>query len=493
MRKSVRWLAVIVWVGLLGVFLWQEVHTSEVPAGLEIAAVAADSEGREWYGIYVQQPGGKRSKIGYASVEREQASSGIVNRSSTYMRLAIQGAERVVRTESKVVTGFDHRLQYVDFSMRSDLVKFRVLGTLRGDRLELEIHTAGGKRKHEIEVPEPPLMPDNIAELLADEGGLRVGNSVELPYFDPATFRYDKAVVRVTKRIEHTTADDRQVVAFRVETDLAGATAIAIVDEEGRMLEQQLAGIVMVREPHQAALTAGWHKKPVDLPEIASIRVDRPIKNARKTKYLQVRLLGVNFDDLPLAGNRQEYAEGVLTVDVPALPAKGGFTIPYVGGDEGLRKLLAPSPLLEVNDPLIQKKAQEIVPPHADALAAARAIHDWVYENLEKKPLISMTSAKDVLLIKRGDCNEHAALFTALARAAGLPAQIHVGLVYLNGAFYYHAWNGVYVGKWITIDATFGQFPADATHLRLVTGGLDRQVDIIRVMGNLSVEVLEFR
>jgi len=37
------------------------------------------------------------------------------------------------------------------------------------------------------------------------------------------------------------------------------------------------------------------------------------------------------------------------------------------------------------------------------------------------------------------------------------------------------------------------QVPADATHICLVEGDLDRQLDILRMMGRLKVEVLEVR
>ena len=50
-----------------------------------------------------------------------------------------------------------------------------------------------------------------------------------------------------------------------------------------------------------------------------------------------------------------------------------------------------------------------------------------------------------MLRTKVGDCNEHTALYVAMARALGIPARIAVGLVYIHGAFYYHAWPEVYL------------------------------------------------
>ena len=41
------------------------------------------------------------------------------------------------------------------------------------------------------------------------------------------------------------------------------------------------------------------------------------------------------------------------------------------------------------------------------------------------------------------------------------------------------------------MDPTFGDAPADAAHLRFVIGGLAQQVDIVRLIGRLQIEVLE--
>jgi transglutaminase-like putative cysteine protease len=83
-------------------------------------------------------------------------------------------------------------------------------------------------------------------------------------------------------------------------------------------------------------------------------------------------------------------------------------------------------------------------------------------------------------------------LFTALARAAGIPSKIAVGLTYKDRFFYYHAWPEFYAGKWIAADPTLGQFPADAGHIRLVTGDLDRQIQVLSVINKIRIEWLEY-
>jgi len=132
------------------------------------------------------------------------------------------------------------------------------------------------------------------------------------------------------------------------------------------------------------------------------------------------------------------------------------------------------------------------------ARARAERLTRYVDTLLDKKLTMSLPSALDVLRTKVGDCNEHTALYVAMARAAGIPARIAVGLVYVSaaqGAFYYHAWPEVYLdegngrGLWLPVDPTLNQFPADATHLRLVRGGLDRQATIVPLIGRLRITV----
>ena len=118
---------------------------------------------------------------------------------------------------------------------------------------------------------------------------------------------------------------------------------------------------------------------------------------------------------------------------------------------------------------------------------------DWTYRNLEKRPTVSLPSALEVLDQRAGDCNEHAALMAALARAVGLPARVVVGVVYTGKGFFYHAWNEVWVGRWISLDPVMAQFPADVTHVKFIDGGLEEQIRMAQVIGNLSLEILEYR
>ena len=159
-----------------------------------------------------------------------------------------------------------------------------------------------------------------------------------------------------------------------------------------------------------------------------------------------------------------------------------------------LREYLQPEPLLQSDDPRIVSAARGTTAWRSvwrhQPMRVAQALMNSVYTMLEKEITISVPSAVQVLEARRGDCNEHTVLYVAMARALGLPARTAVGLVYVDGSFFYHAWPEVWLGQWVAVDPTFGQFPADAAHIRFVIGGLAQQVEIVRLIGRLEIEIL---
>jgi len=114
---------------------------------------------------------------------------------------------------------------------------------------------------------------------------------------------------------------------------------------------------------------------------------------------------------------------------------------------------------------------------------------NWVNQNIQKRPVLSVPNALETLRNRVGDCNEHAVLLAGLARASGIPAEVEAGLVYQNGRFYYHAWNVLHLGRWITADAVMGQFPTDVTHIRFVRG-TEQQIDLMQIIGKVNLEIL---
>jgi transglutaminase-like putative cysteine protease len=200
---------------------------------------------------------------------------------------------------------------------------------------------------------------------------------------------------------------------------------------------------------------------------------------------LKVRLEGKKFNKLALSEGRQSFQDNILTVTRENQSNRfEGSSLP----EEEKQKYLRPTPLVQSDHPEIIAQALRIVSPSDSVHEKTLKIVAWVYKNIEKKPVISIPSALEVLRHKQGDCNEHAVLVSALLRAAGVPAQIETGLVYLDGRFYYHAWNRAFTDRWMTADAVFNQLPTDVTHIRLASGEDGGELDLLGFVGRIKLE-----
>lgn len=138
--------------------------------------------------------------------------------------------------------------------------------------------------------------------------------------------------------------------------------------------------------------------------------------------------------------------------------------------DDDVKKFLAATPMCESDDDVLAKESAELVKKCKDSRQAATALCKFVFRRLKKMSGKSGTAtARQAYDEKKGDCTEHAALFVALARAAGLPARCVSGVVYLSGeeqAFWgYHAWAEVWIGRWVVVDATVNQVGVGARYL----------------------------
>ena len=95
-------------------------------------------------------------------------------------------------------------------------------------------------------------------------------------------------------------------------------------------------------------------------------------------------------------------------------------------------------------------------------------------------------------MTKEGDCNEHTVLFASLARTLGVPTKVILGIVYQDGKFFYHAWNEVFLGEWVALDSTYGQMPADSTHIKIIEGDISRSSEIMQIVGKLELDILSY-
>jgi hypothetical protein len=238
------------------------------------------------------------------------------------------------------------------------------------------------------------------------------------------------------------------------------------------------------------SLTFDSTEAGTDMLRAMAVPVKGELSDPRNCRLMTLRLKGGAVSTVAWNTGRQRVDSSgdsgvVLTVLAAAIPSGQGPI------QDEVRQYLASTAFIQSDHPDIVKKARAIVGDEIDGVEKVRAIYEWVFRKVVKAPTVSLPSAVDVLRNMEGDCNEHTYLFVALARAVGIQAKVMVGLLYTNGAFYYHAWPAVCVGQWWELDPTIGQEAVDATHVAILEGETADQLKLLGLIGQLNAEVLK--
>ncbi|MBM4237525.1 MAG: transglutaminase domain-containing protein [Euryarchaeota archaeon] len=122
-----------------------------------------------------------------------------------------------------------------------------------------------------------------------------------------------------------------------------------------------------------------------------------------------------------------------------------------------------------VSEPSIESRAEAIVGDETNVLAIIESIYDWITANV-RYPTFSTDSdpqtSVETLQSRVGDCDDQAILFSALARAVGVPAWLQIGALYneVENAWGGHGWVQTYLplreggGVNVTIDTVNRDF-----------------------------------
>jgi len=261
--------------------------------------------------------------------------------------------------------------------------------------------------------------------------------------------------------------------------------------------EKGLLGITLIKTDRDGAVDGTPLEVSDDLTRLVSVKSNKLIDKPESLTQLTIRVSNLDNMNIDLSMGRQTLKEpqkgssnGILTIEKESLQGLPQKLDPNMI-DKIESRFRTSDAFVQSNDYRIRSFAVKAVSESDTSLEKVKKLVAWIQKNIKRQPVISLPNALSTLESRMGDCNEHAALLAAFCRAIGIPAKIEAGMVYLNGRFYYHAWNVVFIGRWITVDALFNQIPADVTHISFSSGSNDMQLDIVGLIGRVQIEVLE--
>jgi hypothetical protein len=462
-------------------------------AYVEAPALTADlsryGAGAQWKGVYY-----RGEKIGFMVGQTRATDDGFELMEDGRLQMMLLGATTAARIHTAAQVDRSFNLKAFSFALDPGSGPIEISGRVEGRRLQISVKSpAGGSRSETRELQEAPSLTLSLPRQLA-ASGLKVGVSKTVSAFDPATLRNAPMDLSVEGR-EVIWAAGKPVPAFRVKASFQGLSSLSWITDVGEVVrEESPMGLIVLRETRERATAlAVPGSVQVDMLRAAAIQPTGPrIVDGTQLESLRIRLRGFAPNPTEASGAGQSVSGEVIEI-VDALTQSPGPAGPEV------RAALRPEPLLESDAPEIVAEAAKALGEGGPPRQQAERLTRYVAALLEKKPTVSLPSALEVLRTRVGDCNEHTALYVAMARAAGLPARVAVGVVHIHSGFYYHAWPEVFLegpagrGYWVPVDPTLNQFPADPTHVVLARGGLDRQAAILPAIGQASIEVLEVK
>jgi hypothetical protein len=502
-RAMVGGVIIAAWLAGLGLLVQREYFRPQLEQLAEAAARV--TPGAVFYGVMQ----GDR-QVGFASSTIDTAETAITVSDYLVADLPVGGKARRATARTNVTLTRGMRMMNFDLDLQTEGAPISATGRVDGDSLLVLAVTSGAAKPDTQRVPltGPILLPTLVPLVIALGETPKVGKHYLIPVFDPASMAPKSVgfdvraeslfVLNDSSTFDSTTMRWRGVTpdtvhAWQIASDGSGGFS-GWIDEQGRIVETSQLGFDLRRLPYEVAFE-NWQadlarlavSEDRDILETTAIAANRTMNHRRA--QLRVRLSGADLSGFDLNGQRQKLSHDTLTI-APAHDSAmvASYRLPF-------GRLRDPAdtraePLLQTHDANIVRLARRVAAGERDPRVVAERLNTWVHDSIADRVTFGIPSASQVLKTRVGDCNEHTQLYVALARSLGLPARIASGLAYVDGKFYYHAWPEVLLGDWVAVDPTFGQFPADAAHLRFVIGGLTRQTELLRLMGNLHIDVL---
>jgi hypothetical protein len=521
-RGQVRFLAAVVILGAWGTGLTALVRREYFQGRPQRLAEAALRLSPSATYFVVEQRG---KVIGFASTTIDTVAGGIDAIDYSVADFPASSGNGTERTSRRSIVKLSRALTFRSFETQVDSrsAPARTAGRADGDSAIVYVKTTGSDPadSQRVSVKGPVVLPAVIPIAIALGESPRVGRTYSLPTFDPATMTSIAADgFRITAESLFTLVDSARfdedkgewvdalkdtVRAWRVERSDSTAGALEWVDAQGRVVQAvQRDGLVLKRTAYELAFE-NWriardrataaNAGTEDIQERTAIAAGAKVGRS-KLLGMTVKLGAPRFTGYDLDGGRQHFSGDTLKV-VREKDATIGAGITMIRQmmtpaiRQQFRSDLIAEPLLQVHDGEIVMLAIRIVGLDRNPRVMVQKLNQWVHDSVAAVATFSVPNAIAIARSRRGDCNEHTQLLVALTRAIGIPSRFASGLLYVNGKFYYHAWAEVWLGEWVAVDPTFGQFPADAAHLRFVIGGSSRQAELLQLMGNLTIKVLE--
>ena len=448
-------------------------------------------EQEDWMGTYFQG-----RKMGFTRVQIRWTPEAIEVGSTVFFQIRSESVDQSTTIKQKTRLSSDFK--FLGFSLLQEITGHRqqVEGRMDGNRLNYRVRSRGFDKEKSMDLP-PDALPSSTFLLNLMVNGLEVGQKGTLPLF-LESFQMMVGLEYEVLRLESIEYEGKTIKTFAIKQRFGGIETTIWVAEDGSVIkETSNQGFESFKESAEVAQKLDEPLTVSSLITMSLVKPSQPIERPGRVREIIFHLKPLRSPDLVPQDHRQNIlttetlSNGFYRTTLAVKTEPEMVTAPSSWPKESLQdpKYLEESAEVQSRHPMIRALSRELVGDTQNDWQVAQDINRWVHNNLEKE-LVDTITALDALHERRGECQSHTYLFTALARAAGIPTRIVNGLVYSKeyAGFLYHAWPEVYVGEWRALDPTFGQSAVDATHIKLTVGTKEGPFGLMEFVGKVEVD-----
>lgn len=432
-------------------------------AAPQTAPAAATMPTENWVGLYIQG-----NKIGHTLTREWTEANGTRTESKTVISAAMLGAGLQMTIDSESTSTKEGKPKTLKFTMNSGGRTLKVTAEFLPGKINAVSESEGQIQKQVLTIPagmEVVEDPANEAIKRAKEGK----PTGKFLVFDPNSLSLPEVTVtdmgQATRTVKGKPAKGRRLMVNdpRAPLDILLSDSGSLIHAQGPM------GMEMIPESMEEALTIPTGGSDIAL--ASSIRPDKPLPlGAAK---ITLKFSGRDLGHLPSDSRQQIKAQGadwLVTLNKEPQSRPSG----RIGDVKGNEEWLKPDLRIPSDQPIFAQTAKKVIGNETQVLAAAEKLRQWVYSEVGVNAGIGvMRDAAEILKTKEGVCRDHAVLMAALLRSAGIPSKLVSGMVYQDGAFYYHAWVEVWSGKeWVGIDSTRPSPRLTLGHVKIAEGSV---------------------
>lgn len=481
--KTFNIIVVFTWAALVAVLLYK--NYAGTPFAIEeIQALKGYFDKQTyWYDIYA----GKK-KIGFASTSYEKAGNEIIIKDEREIKVIRDGKEDILTQKLKCLSDLSYSIksfEYVSHFKNEEGIKV----TAEADEEDIIFFLESSDKRKVFKTPikgKGFYLPATLIPALVQKNPA-INSVFTVPMLD----------------FTNLSINDIRVALDEIKPIKVGANVLSLYKfKAGDINWWSSENGIVVKEGNSAGITLYSQIERIakdysdrvifDYTALPVLKSNILMPNPEKLGLLRIRIKGFSLDPQIYKDSAVKLENNILTIkkeDISHAKEKT-YTLPYK--ENRFNEYLNPDTWVRSDYKPLQDTGRIYArSKNNDAFQFAKYLTGYLFQLIKSTPIFVLSDSENILKNLSGDYLERSIMFASYSRAGGLPTRVAIGLVYINGYFYFHTWPEVWLDKWIPADPTLAQFPADVTHIPLRIGALEDAASIANDLSSVTIEILE--